>query len=1062
MADNPLSYLGGELAGYFVPGGAAWKGAGSLTKSLPGAQSAANAVGKMGRVPSYLGRMATSGAGFTADAALHGATVGASREEAVTGEKLNAGQRAGLAKEYALADVGDVADGFGVEVPGVVRGIPIAPALPVAGSIGERTIKGLGSGGKMITPDRVQASVLQNTGRAPSPNSTAAAMAEVLPAERITSGTVKTFRFIENALRNGLKDAGLPPADITRRVTRGFNRIHESLPALADGRTTLAQIVEREFADAGPQVSENLRLFLLRVGLDDPAVTRGVIDEMRTGQVDDFRQAVDENFGAQNTYTAETEIREGLNKLGQGFDQVLDKARQQSNNSPLSHSLREQLKQTDMKFELKADASKRGWKDVDTFIDQDPWQAGHVLQSKLAKLAENAAGSGSAAYSKFREPVVWIKEILNEVPGYKQMADTYAKEATVLDTLGHTKKVGSKEVTTPGFGPQLRKDARRGRDVARRADEFDQMPARQQDAARLSTGEVLKDQLRTARPGGTNLEGQDLLGLRLTDLQNEGMMSTNADMPGALPAVFGEAGERVSQKVDDIVNSRKFLADIDPKTGSNTVNKANAQIAGDSVVTSGLPRTMTSGYTQAGLIDATMFASGLPPVATMLTKGIPALGRVLGPGKKTRAEIAQALLQRPARQAPPPAPPGSIPPMSGRNRPRAWRNDDKWGDPNLSNPQIAGDTVPGGPTPSAAVAASRENRNFDRARLMMESDFIPADASPEGPLAYGTQMLKQTPQGKGRKATLDDWELQRTENSDTADAVFKQIYSGDRRHLWNDEPFEYLNEGGARIRIAQLRQQGLNTSDLEQQLRQRQYDYMREGTDAYNKIAEKEGFAPKPELFPGKDSERGMIRIGDGPPRRRRDVLRDAAQQGGGNFPVAQRAAPPPPPGGPVAPSGGIMEGPLPWLAGLGAAGTAGMAALGGKDTPEATIQPPPGAPVPDTFAPSLKPNLGPTQALAAQRASQDARTQDQSERQEYWNYLKSRGDGSAAEWNRINQERASELKVTPEDAARGVIRKRLPYVFGDTPVSVLSEAPIEELIDGQWRPAESARAIAQ
>jgi len=694
MTDNPLSYLGGELGGYFVPGGAAWSGAGNTAKKLPMAKSIASQVGNMGRIPSYIGRMTTSGAGFTADAALHGATVGASREEAATGQKLDAGQRAGLAKDYALANVGDVAEGFGVEVPGFLKGIPIAPMLPVAGSMTERGLKGLTSGGKMVTPDRVQANVLQNTGRAPSPNSTAAAMAEVLPAERITGGSVKTFRFIENALRNGLKDSGLASTDITRRVTRGFNSIRESLPALADGRTTLAQLIEREFSDAGPQVSENLRLFLLRVGLDDPAVTRGVINDMRTGQVDDFRNAVDENFGAQNTYAAETEIKGGLDKIGEGFNSVLKKAREQGGNSPMANSLREELAGSEFKFILEGAAKKNGraWKDADTFIQQDPWTAAHIMKSELLELSRATKQSGN--FEKYARPAAYLREMLNELPGYSTMAKKYAMEADVLDTLGHTSKVGKHEVTKPGFGQQLRKDARRERDVLRRADDYAGMPARQQDAAKLSTGEILKDQLRAPRPGGTTLDGQDIVGLRLSELPNEGMVSTNPEIPGALPTVFGEAGERISQKVDDIINSRKFLADIDPKTGSNTVNKANAQMSGDSVVTTGLPRTMTSGYTQSGLIDATMFASGLPPVATMLTKGIPALGKVFGPGKGTRAEIARALMQRPARQGAPHAAPAPIKPLTGRNRPRKWRNDPKWSDPNLTNPQIAGGPAP--------------------------------------------------------------------------------------------------------------------------------------------------------------------------------------------------------------------------------------------------------------------------------------------------------------------------------------------------------------------------------
>ena len=684
---NPVSALTGEIGGYLAPGAAAWKGMSAAGKSLPMIAGLNSTAQSAGRVPAYLSRLLGSGALFTADAALYGGTVGASNEAALTGDDPTLRSRADSAKKFALADAGDMGEAMGVDVPSFFKPVPIAPLMPVAGSVVERGLKGIGSGGKMVTPDRVQAEVMQNVGRAPSPNSTATAMAEVIPAERVTSGTVKTFRFIENALRNGLKDAGLAPAEITDRVTRGFERIHHLAPALADGRTTLAQIIEREFADAGPQVSENLRLFLLRVGLDDPAVTSGIIQEMRTGQVKDFRSAVNENLGSQRQYDLEQALKQGLSKIGETYDQILNKAKGQGNNSPLADSLREQLNSSRFKFELTETASKRGWKDVDTFIQQDPWGAAHKLKSKL--LSEARAAKSSGNYEKYQEPAVYLREMLNELPGYENLSRMYAKEASVLDTLGHVDTLpNGQKKTVEGFGPKLRKAGRSETETLRMADEFAAMPSRQQSAAATSTGQVLKDQLRTARPGGTDLQGQDVMGLRLTDLQNEGMMSTNPEIPGALPMVFGEAGDNISKRVDDIVNSRKFLADIDPNTGSNTVNKANAQMGGDAVVTTGLPRTMTSGYTQSGLIDATMFASGLPPVATMLTKGIPQLGKLLGPGRQTRAEIAQALMQRPARRGPPPVTPDELPQLTGRNRPRKWRKDAKWSDPNLTNPQI--------------------------------------------------------------------------------------------------------------------------------------------------------------------------------------------------------------------------------------------------------------------------------------------------------------------------------------------------------------------------------------
>lgn len=911
-AENPMSALAGEITGYLAPGTVAWKTLSAAGKAVPGAAQLSNLIAKSGRIPNWLARIAGSSALFTADAGLYGATVGASNEAAMTGEDPTLASRAQTGIDYAKANVGEMGDAAGVDVPAWARSIPVAMLFPVAGSVAERSIKGVQSGAKTITPDRVAAEALENVGRLPSPNSTAGAMADVIPGERVTSGTIKTFRFVENALRNGLKDAGLSGPEITNRVTRGFNSIKQSLPALADGSTTLAQLIEREFSDAGPQVSENLRLFLLRVGLDDPAVTRGVIQEMRTGQVEDFRNAVNENLGGQRQYDLEKDLKQGLRKIGETYDKILGKAKELGNNSPLANSLREQLLDSRFKFELVEEASKRAWKDVDTFIKQDPWTAAHKLKSKL--LSEARAAKASGNYEKYQEPAIYLREMLNELPDYQRLSRQFREESQVLDTLGRVDTLpNGQKVVTEGFGPKLKKAGRSETETLRMADEYGAMPERQQNAAAISTGQVLKDQLRTARPGGTDLQGQDVMGLRLLDLQNEGMMSTNPDIPGALPTVFGEAGERISNKVDDIVNSRRFLADIDPNTGSNTVNKANAQMGGDAVITSGLPRTMTSGYTQSGLIDATMFASGLPPVATMLTKGIPALGRVLGPSRGTRAEIARALMQRPARMGPPPVPPSPIAPLTGRNRPRKWRNDSEWSDPNLTNPQI----------------------------------------EPPKP------------------------------------GLMDRIAAG------------------------------------------------------------------------GKDSERGNIVI-DGRPMRRQDAMREARAAGGGSFPTAPTAPAQRPASAAMERARGIGDSPLLPSLLMGGGGTAAVAGMNHfQNHSDAGRQPkePEASPLEQAIlGPSLKPDLSGPQQASVERANAEARQQDQTQRAEYWDYLKSKGDGSSTEWNQIMQARASDLKVTPEDAGRGIIRKRLPYAY-DVPVSALRDAPVEVLMNGEWMPETALTA---
>lgn len=211
------------------------------------------------------------------------------------------------------------------------------------------------------------------------------------------------------------------------------------------------------------------------------------------------------------------------------------------------------------------------------------------------------------------------------------------------------------------------------------------------------------------------------------------------------------------------------------------------------------------------------------------------------------------------------------------------------------------------------------------------------------------------------------------------------------------------------------------------------------------------------------NKQAGAVDIGNGP-QRRKDLLKDAMSKSQG-APVEGITQPSrradPSLNAPYAK--GPPGGPLPLLAGVGAAGVAGTYAYDQLTQPKATMQPPAPLPqIPQSFGPSVKPDLSGVQQASVERANMDARAQDQAERQEYWQYLKSRGDGSSIEWNRIQQERAGELALKPEDIARGVIRKRLPYVYGSTPVSVLSEAPIEELIDGHWRPVEPSPATVR
>jgi hypothetical protein len=706
---NPVSGLAGDITGYLAPGTAAWKSLSALGKSIPGAAALSNTIAQTGRVPAWLQRIAGSAGLFTADAAVFGATVGASNEEAAAGRDLTLSERGKVGVDYAKANLGEMADGLGVEVPSWARGIPVSAVFPMAGSLAERSIKGISTGGRTITPDRVAGETLQSIGRAPT-QSAAREMADVLDGEPITGSTIKTFRFIENALRDAGKSAGLSKDAIRNRIADGFDSIRQSLPAVADGRTPLSVLIEREFAkDFGPTVAENFRKFLLKVGLDDPGVTRNFIDDFRTGQADEYLNTIDQNLGGQSAIDFEQALDKGLETKIKYRQKVIDKAKAVGNDGPLADSLREHMIDSEFKGMLAGEAKNRGWADVDTFIQKDPWNAANKLQSEIGRAESKAFNAGNTVqYSKMHESKQFIQDFLGlsdktGLPGYNRLTGQIASESRVRDNLGYVDGFGKDH---PGFGPDLRKASGSTRKTEAMRKRYEgqtpqdkaahaRLPKEAQDkglerskaAARISTAEMLKDELRGLRPGGVDVDGQDVFGFRLTQSQKKGMMSGDERLPGALPAVFGEAGQNIADWVNRNVELRKFLADIDPNTGSNTANKLNAFATGDDAITPALGRSLPEGSTSANaLADVLLFTSGIPPVATLMQKAPGWLQAPFRPSRAARAEVANALLRQPARRGPLPPAPAPVSKLTGHSNPK-WDKDPRWDDPNLTGKQ---------------------------------------------------------------------------------------------------------------------------------------------------------------------------------------------------------------------------------------------------------------------------------------------------------------------------------------------------------------------------------------
>lgn len=722
-ADNPISTLGGNIVGYLTPGGAGWKAMSAGAKSIPGAAHLTRMIQSTGRVPSWLQRLGGSMALFTADAGLFGGTIGASHDEAFSGEDASMMDRLEKAREYAASNLGDVGDALGIEVPKYARKIPVSMALPFAGSIVERGIKGVTSGGKTITPDRASAEALENVGRLPRADSAAREMADVLvPAgEGINAGHIKTFQFLENALRDSAKQAGVAKESMSEVIMTGFDRIRQAMPELADGRTTVTQMIERGFADdLGPAVKETLRRFLLKVDLEDPGVIRPMINALRETQVEDFRQLIGDNLGARNpdgTPQTATEfeqtVQAGIKKKGQERQKVLDKAQKVANDSPIANSLREHLYDSEFKNLLQGEANTKGWKDVDTFIKEDPWNAASLLQSQLGRMEQNAFNAGNPVhYSNLRASKEWIQDMLGKtddtgLPGYNRFTGQIASEARVRENLGYVDEFDN---VVPGFGPDLKQAARTERGTQRMVDRYegntpldqaavqrlpdakdvrDRHLERTQAAARASTGEVFTDQLRGARPGGTNQAGQDVFGLRLTDLQNVGMMD-------AIARVLGAPGEAVASGVNKLVNRRQFLADVDARTGSPTHNKQIATAQGDQAFSSGLGRSISAD----NLADVMLLTSGIPPIATLLRRAPEWIQKPFAPSRGDRAAIARALMQTPGGRTVAEIP-DAIRQLTGHSNPK-WDSNGRWKDDMLTG------TDPDGRLPTPAQQRASE------------------------------------------------------------------------------------------------------------------------------------------------------------------------------------------------------------------------------------------------------------------------------------------------------------------------------------------------------------------
>lgn len=721
--DSPILYSSGEIGASFVPSAKAWNAVDWMARKIPGVKKVQATIDNAGRLPAYTRRMVVEGGKSSGLAYPIGAGLVANAEEDVSGRPLSIEDRnnigVGLAKSpwswATPAGLSAINRGMNFVKTGGHTATPRRVQAEVYNDIGRAPTK------KEYSPAVTESAALIQAGNrlAPKgqqePDIIPVRSADDPPPQQpdplegldvrtaglggagdggpppgrpagtdpVSANSIKVTEYITAALKNsGLDDD---------RIRVGFENINRAMRENADGRTPYAVMLEREFARDVPdgvldQIQSNFRRFLLKVGLDNSGATTGKIDRARTENSRYLQEDVfPGTFGEPPRYRTGQELTTAMSDvIGEGYNRVLDTFDARASFAGLEAESVLTQTRAQLRARLLASPSteallgqqayRRGFRtadgqpDVEAYINAQPANAAHTYRAGLRKRMERAsAGEDLDRLSVAQDN---IDRLLANVPGYSQQRQRYAELAGQRDILGWTELMpNGKEVRHPGFGERLKKASRSKSETDRLVEEYQAMSPEEQAYAMLSIRDVFTDQFRGARPSGTNARGEDVYGMRLSDLHTTGFVDD------ALPAIMPERGGAVREATNDTIFLRQFFADIDPRTGSNTVNKANAQADGADAMVSGLPRlkATTGSSTRANMSDALLLANGMPPIQFLMnSSGIgSAISRIGMPNQEMRESIATTLLRRPesARTFSPPNQP-DIPGPRNTARPK--------------------------------------------------------------------------------------------------------------------------------------------------------------------------------------------------------------------------------------------------------------------------------------------------------------------------------------------------------------------------------------------------------
>jgi hypothetical protein len=419
---------------------------------------------------------------------------------------------------------------------------------------------------------------------------------------------------------------------------------------------TVAQLLEREFAEEFPEVAQNIRTVLLERRLSNKpkdassTIVRDAAQEMRQSQVPFLDESASRNLGSNSRLATSADVEANLRQIGEeGYAPIVyqraepQRARtiQDVLNGPGMNELGRPLRQI---------AAGEGV-DIDVMIAQRPIQAAHWMQHKARLLAaENEGTALGNAYNNMRSRILKTIDDLKTPDGqtYAEIRARYGDEAGIKDAL----TAGDR------FGAIVRNP-----DGANRFIEAFKSATPEQQAAQLaSIRDWAQSKLRGGGEGGT---------ARMTELKNIAVLETLEKL--------GAQGKALADDIRAVRDEEQFLGSFYPNAESATARNLLATGQGADLYS----RPGASSLPVNALADAALMGSGLAaaPIMTAMRQGPKLYRGIMQPRTATREDMTRVLMSRPkpgervlARQAdnaapvnplnvtPPPAPSG--PPMN--------------------------------------------------------------------------------------------------------------------------------------------------------------------------------------------------------------------------------------------------------------------------------------------------------------------------------------------------------------------------------------------------------------